>query len=77
MRSRSRMEEPAAQPFDDGLDEIRELEKAKSKLIMDFGLDKQQTTARVNIEVLQRLIKQRPDRMTVVARKWLRSKPGR
>ena len=67
------MNSPAQEPFDDGLDEVKDLEKAKSKLIMDFGLA-QQTPERVTIEVLQKLIKEKPDKMTQAIRKWLR--PG-
>jgi flagellar biosynthesis/type III secretory pathway M-ring protein FliF/YscJ len=46
------------------------LEKAKSKLIMDFGLD-QAAPERVTIEVLQQLIKEKPDRMCQAVRRWL------
>jgi flagellar biosynthesis/type III secretory pathway M-ring protein FliF/YscJ len=63
------MEHPFEMPFDESLDDVKELEKAKSKLIMDFGLEKQ-TPERITIEVLQRMIKEKPDRMTRAIRQW-------
>ena len=54
-----------------GADEdIQSIEKAKSKLIMDFGLD-QAAPERVTIEVLQQFIKEKPDRMCQAVRRWL------
>jgi hypothetical protein len=49
---------------------IQSIQKAKSKLIMDFGLD-QSAPERVTIEVLQQLIKEKPERMCKAARRWL------
>ena len=54
-------------------DELEKLEKAKSKLIMDFGLE-QPKLERVNLKVLRQLIREKPDRMSRVIRTWLR--PG-
>ncbi len=65
------MNDPFEPPFDEGLDDVNELEKAKSKLITDFGL-KQRLPGRVTIEVLQKMIKEKPDRMTRAIREWLR-----
>ena len=53
--------------------ELEKLEKAKSKMIMDFGLE-QPKLERVDLEVLKRLIREKPDRMSRVIRTWLR--PG-
>lgn len=50
-----------------------EIEKAKSKLIMDFGLE-QSKPERVTLEVLKQLIREKPERMSQVVRKWLRSR---
>ena len=61
---------PDPQPFDNNLDDVQDLEKAKSKLIMDFGLGKQ-VPERITIQVLQQLIKEKPDKITSAIRKWL------
>ena len=56
----------------DGIeDDLEYLEKAKSKLIMDFGLE-QPKVERVTIEVLKQLIRDKPDRMSQAIRRWLR-----
>ena len=54
--------------FDENQDEI---ESAKSKLIMDFGLEKPKPE-RVTLEVLKQLIREKPDRMSQAIRRWLR-----
>ncbi|MBM3837866.1 MAG: hypothetical protein FJ398_07845 [Verrucomicrobia bacterium] len=54
--------------FDDDLEEI---ESAKSKLIMDFGLA-QPKPERVTLEVLKQLIRDKPERMSQAIRRWLR-----
>ncbi|MBI2946485.1 MAG: hypothetical protein HYY23_02490 [Verrucomicrobia bacterium] len=54
--------------FDNDLEEI---ESAKSKLIMDFGLE-QPKPERVTLEVLKQLIREKPDKMSQAIRRWLR-----
>lgn len=46
------------------------VKKAKSKLIMDFGLEKPKLE-HINLEVLKQLIRERPDRMSQIIRGWL------
>lgn len=63
-------------PFDDDnqdaeLSEAQRLERAKSKLIMDFGLTPSQPE-RVTLEVLRQLIREKPDKITQAVRRWLR-----
>ena len=50
-----------------------EIGKAKSKLILDFGLE-QPKLERVTLEVLKQFIKEKPARMSQVIRQWMR--PG-
>ena len=58
---------------EDSIDaDLAELEKAKSKVIMDFGLDRPQPE-RVTIEILKQLIKERPEKMCHAVRQWLHS----
>ncbi|MBI4658061.1 MAG: hypothetical protein HY735_04280 [Verrucomicrobia bacterium] len=60
--------------FDWGLDgeddELDRLEKAKSKMLMDFGLE-QPKLERVTVEVLKQLIRDKPERMSQALRSWL------
>jgi hypothetical protein len=51
----------------------RDVEKAKAKLIMDFNLG-QPTPEKVTIEVLKQLIRDKPEKISIAIRKWLR--PG-
>ena len=46
------------------------IQQKKQKLIMDFGLGKQQPE-RVNIEVLREMVGENPEVMSGAARKWL------
>ena len=57
--------------------EVEELQAAKSKLVMDFGLG-QQAPERITIEVLKQLIRENPAKMSQAARSWLsrRSQEG-
>ena len=55
--------------FEDG-EELPDLEKEKSKMILDFGLE-QKRPERVTIEVLQKFVKKNPDKMYLAARRWL------
>ena len=62
-----------AQPMDEVLpeeQEVEELQAAKSKLVMDFGLG-QQAPERITIEVLKQLIRENPAKMSQAARSWL------
>jgi flagellar biosynthesis/type III secretory pathway M-ring protein FliF/YscJ len=49
----------------------KSLDEAKSKMIMDFGLNRS-APERVTLEVLRELIKAKPDRICQVARQWIR-----
>lgn len=70
----------AKEPFDpasllgdsDPSEDSREsdVEKAKSKLIMDFQLG-QAAPEKITIEVLKKLIREKPDRISMAIRKWL------
>jgi len=53
--------------------EVEELQAAKSKLVMDFGLG-QQAPERITIEVLKQLIRENPAKMSQAARSWLSRK---
>ncbi|MBI4659596.1 MAG: flagellar M-ring protein FliF [Verrucomicrobia bacterium] len=53
--------------------EVEELQAAKSKLVMDFGLG-QQAPERITIEVLKQLIRENPAKMSQAARGWLSRK---
>lgn len=66
------MNEPELPDFDDQ-DDSREIERAKSKMIMDFGLE-QKRPERVTLEVLRQLIRDNPQRMTRAIRDWLRNR---
>ena len=56
----------------DPLDElVAEMRQSTSKARMEFGLERPQPE-RVNIRVLQQLIREKPDRMTVAVKRWLR-----
>jgi len=46
------------------------IQQKKQKLIMDFGLGKQQPE-RVNIEVLREMVTENPEVMSGAARRWL------
>jgi flagellar biosynthesis/type III secretory pathway M-ring protein FliF/YscJ len=65
------MKPPFDKEFDAESDDIDKLEKAKSKLIMDFGLT-QPAPQKVTIEVLRQMIHEKPERISRVIRKWLR-----
>ena len=52
-------------------DDVEVIEQEKQKLIMDFGLTKDQPE-RVNIEVLRDMITDSPETMAVAARRWLK-----
>ena len=56
-----------------GDDEVEELQAAKSKLVMDFGLG-QQAPERITIEVLKQLIRENPIKMSQAARVWMTRK---
>lgn len=66
------MNEPERPDFDDQ-DDGREIERAKSKMILDFGLE-QKRPERVTLEVLRQLIRDNPQRMTRAIRDWLRNR---
>lgn len=51
-------------------DDAEDLDKAKSKLIMDFGLQ-QDRPERMTLEVLKQLIRDKPERMSQAVRQWL------
>jgi flagellar biosynthesis/type III secretory pathway M-ring protein FliF/YscJ len=51
-------------------DDLENLHAEKSKLIMDFGLDHQKPE-RVTIEVLKRLIRDKPEKMSQAIRQWM------
>ena len=51
-------------------EEVEELQAAKSKLVMDFGLG-QQAPERITIEVLKQLIRENPAKMSQAARSWM------
>ena len=53
--------------------EVEELQAAKSKLVMDFGLG-QQAPERITIEVVKQLIRENPAKMSQAARSWLSRK---
>lgn len=53
--------------------EVEELQAAKSKLVMDFGLG-QQAPERITIEVLKQLIRENPAKMSQAARSWMSRK---
>jgi hypothetical protein len=53
--------------FDDPDEEVQ---KVKSKLLLDFGLG-QKTPERVTIEVLQQMIRERPEKISRALRRWL------
>lgn len=63
-----KMEEIAAADQD-----VEELQAAKSKLVMDFGLG-QQAPERITIEVLKQLIRENPAKMSQAARIWMSRK---
>lgn len=56
-----------------GDEEVEELQAAKSKLVMDFGLG-QQAPERITIEVLKQLIRENPAKMSQAARIWMTRK---
>jgi flagellar M-ring protein FliF len=56
-----------------GDEDVEELQAAKSKLVMDFGLG-QQAPERITIEVLKQLIKENPAKMSQAARIWMSRK---
>jgi len=58
------------------LDGPDSLEKAKSKLIMDFGLNRP-APERITIEVLKQLIREKPERICQAVRQWLHQPPER
>ena len=66
------MNPPFEYDFDSDFDDEEgdDIEKEKSKMLMDFGLDKNKPE-KVTIEVLQRFIKDNPDKMYQAARQWL------
>jgi flagellar biosynthesis/type III secretory pathway M-ring protein FliF/YscJ len=47
-----------------------EVQKAKSKLVMDFGLNQSQPE-RITIEVLKQLIREKPEKISQAVRRWL------
>ena len=53
--------------------DVEELQAAKSKLVMDFGLG-QAAPERITIEVLKQLIRENPGKMGQAARIWLQRK---
>lgn len=53
--------------------DVEELQAAKSKLVMDFGLG-QQAPERITIEVLKQLIRENPAKMSQAARIWMSRK---
>lgn len=54
-------------------EDVDELQAAKSKLVMDFGLG-QQAPERITIEVLKQLIRENPTKMSAAARTWMSRK---
>ncbi|MBM3832098.1 MAG: flagellar M-ring protein FliF [Verrucomicrobia bacterium] len=54
-------------------EDVEELQAAKSKLVMDFGLG-QQAPERITIEVLKQLIRENPAKMSQAARSWMSRK---
>ena len=54
-------------------EDVEELQAAKSKLVMDFGLG-QQAPERITIEVLKQLIRENPTKMSAAARTWMSRK---
>jgi flagellar M-ring protein FliF len=56
-----------------GDEDVEELQAAKSKLVMDFGLG-QQAPERITIEVLKQLIRENPAKMSQAARIWMTRK---
>jgi flagellar M-ring protein FliF len=54
-------------------EDVEELQAAKSKLVMDFGLG-QQAPERITIEVLKQLIRENPAKMSQAARSWMTRK---
>jgi len=64
------MNPPFEYDFDFDEEDGDDVEEAKSKLIMDFGLQQNQPE-KITIAVLQRLIKDNPDKMYLAARRWL------
>lgn len=64
------MNPPFEYEFDFDDEEGDDFEKEKSKMLMDFGLEKSQPE-KVTIDVLRQFIKDNPDKMYLAARKWL------
>ena len=54
-------------------EDVEELQAAKSKMVMDFGLG-QQAPERITIEVLKQLIRENPAKMSQAARTWMARK---
>ena len=54
-------------------EDVEELQAAKSKMVMDFGLG-QQAPERITIEVLKQLIRENPAKMSQAARTWMSRK---
>jgi len=54
-------------------EDVEELQAAKSKMVMDFGLG-QQAPERITIEVLKQLIRENPIKMSQAARTWMARK---
>ncbi|HAH98923.1 MAG TPA: hypothetical protein DCO70_06270, partial [Verrucomicrobiales bacterium] len=51
-------------------DDVEVITEEKKKLVMDFGLGKQQPE-RVTVEVLKDLIQENPEKLSAAAKSWL------
>ena len=62
--------EPAKPPVDPIDEAVEEMRQATSKVRMDFGLEKP-SPDRVTIQVLQQLIREKPERISRAVKHWL------